>query len=493
LSSNDRWDVAVIGAGFGGLGAALTLAERGARVVLCESLNYPGGCASSFRRGGFSFDAGATLFAGLAQEQLFGGWVRRYGLDVQVDWPDPVVELRAPGLVLPVERRRDALLERFCAMPSAPVRGLETFFADQRRTADLLWGTFDRPDLLPPFDAASVLTHLRRLPRYLLLLRQVGRSLDTLLARHGLERFEPLRIYLDALCQITVQCNSRQAEAPLALAAMDYTYRGAGHVRGGIGRLAWGLLEAARRLGVDVRLPNRVRGLRPCPSDGWCVETREGSLRAGRVVANLLPQSLLKLLGAPPGAHPSIDRLARRVSQGWGAAMLYLAARAPEATPQGPLHLELIQETAEPFTDGNHLFVSVGGSLDGQPSGHRTLTVSTHVTMDTLRNLDPPRQAEHMADIHRRMRRGLRSLAPEWAQRVSFDMTASPRTFERFTGRHAGFVGGVPRRSGLHNYLDSGPREVLPGLHIVGDSVLPGQGTLPAALGGVRLASRLVA
>ena len=34
-------------------------------------------------------------------------------------------------------------------------------------------------------------------------------------------RIEPLRIYLDALCQITVQCGLAEAEAPLALAAMD--------------------------------------------------------------------------------------------------------------------------------------------------------------------------------------------------------------------------------------------------------------------------------
>ncbi|HND32895.1 MAG TPA: FAD-dependent oxidoreductase, partial [Myxococcota bacterium] len=36
-------DVIVIGAGFGGLAAALSLAERGARVTLLEALTYPGG------------------------------------------------------------------------------------------------------------------------------------------------------------------------------------------------------------------------------------------------------------------------------------------------------------------------------------------------------------------------------------------------------------------------------------------------------------------
>ena len=51
-------------------------------------------------------------------------------------------------------------------------------------------------------------------------------------------RFTPLRTYLDALCQITVQCGATEAEAPFALGAMDYYWRGTGHVRGGIGQLA---------------------------------------------------------------------------------------------------------------------------------------------------------------------------------------------------------------------------------------------------------------
>ena len=36
----ERYDALIVGAGFGGLGAALTLAERGVRVVVCEALRY---------------------------------------------------------------------------------------------------------------------------------------------------------------------------------------------------------------------------------------------------------------------------------------------------------------------------------------------------------------------------------------------------------------------------------------------------------------------
>ena len=91
----ERVDVAVIGAGFGGLGAALSLAERGADVALLETLSYPGGCASTYRRRGCRFESGATLFSGFGEGQLFADWIARHGLDVRVDFLDPVVTLRS--------------------------------------------------------------------------------------------------------------------------------------------------------------------------------------------------------------------------------------------------------------------------------------------------------------------------------------------------------------------------------------------------------------
>jgi cation diffusion facilitator CzcD-associated flavoprotein CzcO len=53
------YDAVVVGAGFGGLGTALELTRRGARVALCETFNYPGGCASTLHRHGFAFESAA--------------------------------------------------------------------------------------------------------------------------------------------------------------------------------------------------------------------------------------------------------------------------------------------------------------------------------------------------------------------------------------------------------------------------------------------------
>ena len=474
-------DVLVIGAGFGGLGAALELADAGRDVVLCEALNYPGGCASTFTRGGARYEAGATLFSGFGPGQLMRRWIDHHRLAVEVDWIDPVLELRTPNLTIPVPRDRNALLRFFQELPGAPVERLASWFAFQERIADTLWSLFDEPELLPPFRPTTLIRHI---PGYLPLLSLAGRPLVAVLRRFGLDRFEPLRTYLDAVCQITVQVGVEEAEAPFAIAATDYFFRGTGHVHGGVGALAEALCTGIRRRGGEVRLANRVRGIRRM-TDGWEVDTRRGVLQARHVVANLLPQALDTLIAGP--SIPALARLSRRVQTGWGATMLYLQLDRDADLPHHAHHTQLIADPSLPLRDGNHLLASVSArDEDRAPEGRRTVTVSTHVDMAT------PLSAERIEAVQERLRQTLRERAPALWDAVVHELTASPRTFERFTRRPGGYVGGIPRRAGLAQYLDLFQGPVAPGLHLVGDTVFPGQSTLATAVGGHRVAARIL-
>ena len=85
------------------------------------------------------------------------------------------------------------------------------------------------------------------------------------------------------------------------------------------------------------------------------------------------------------------------------------------------------------------------------------------------------------------MRATLQARAPELVEDVVLTMPASPRTFERFTKRPLGRVGGVPRRVGIHHYLSITPMQAAKNFYLVGDSAFPGQSTLACALGGQRL------
>ncbi len=53
----EQYDVIVVGAGNGGLAAASLIAKAGYRTLVLEKHNLPGGCATSFVRGRFEFEA----------------------------------------------------------------------------------------------------------------------------------------------------------------------------------------------------------------------------------------------------------------------------------------------------------------------------------------------------------------------------------------------------------------------------------------------------
>ncbi|NQU64517.1 MAG: NAD(P)/FAD-dependent oxidoreductase [SAR324 cluster bacterium] len=66
------YEAVVIGAGNGGLTAAVTLARSGVKTLLLERHNIPGGCATSFLRGRFEFEVALHQLSGVGTEGFAG-------------------------------------------------------------------------------------------------------------------------------------------------------------------------------------------------------------------------------------------------------------------------------------------------------------------------------------------------------------------------------------------------------------------------------------
>lgn len=488
------FDVAVVGAGFGGLATALRCAELGAKVLLIERLNYPGGCASTFSRNGLKLEAGATLFSGFGPGHLFNRWIKQHALDVQVTTPHPLVRFRSQHTALEIGSDREAFIASLCGLYPESTAELKRFFVWQEKIAGLLWQLFEDPRLLPPFGMSALWTHMVRSPTYFPLLLIAGKSLLQVMERFSVAHLKGLRDYADAVSQITVQASAAQAEAPFALATMDYYFRGTAHVVGGIGVLANALTQAVAKLGGEVRLGERVTTVSAPPEHGgvYRITSSKGSYLAKRVALNLTPTVASEVLEVPN--HPLLRKLAERVDDGWGAVMWYFAlpSDVEQVLPHAH-HVELVADAAQPFCEGNHVFCSISDVKETlrAPDGLRTVTMSTHLALSRLRGLDKQQRAELVQSVQDRMWATLQLRAPEIAKHAEQKMPASPRTFERFTGRQAGAVGGIPRRVGLHHYFRMGLVEPMKGVWLVGDSVGLGQSTLATALTGLKVAERM--
>ena len=75
-----KYDVAVIGAGLGGLKCALLLAKAGRSVLVLEKECHVGGCLQSYRRRGLDYDTGFHYVGGLGEGQSLHDAFARLGL-----------------------------------------------------------------------------------------------------------------------------------------------------------------------------------------------------------------------------------------------------------------------------------------------------------------------------------------------------------------------------------------------------------------------------
>ena len=85
MSNNSNYDIIVIGAGCGGLTAAVCAAQKGKKVLLLERHNAPGGFATSFVRGRFEFEASIDSLSCFGNSEGLGE-VRQIFDEIEIEY-----------------------------------------------------------------------------------------------------------------------------------------------------------------------------------------------------------------------------------------------------------------------------------------------------------------------------------------------------------------------------------------------------------------------
>jgi len=98
----------------------------------------------------------------------------------------------------------------------------------------------------------------------------------------------------------------------------------------------------------------------------------------------------------------------------------------------------------------------------------------------------PAAYADHRAAYAERLLAAAEQVIPGLPAAVRLALPGSPVTFQRFTRRPLGMVGGFPQTS---LFAARGPATGLANLWLAGDSVFPGQSTAGVTLSGMRVAA----
>ena len=479
--------VIVIGAGVGGLTVGALLAKAGLSVTVLEASENLGGCASTFEVDGFRFDVGATVAGGFAPD----GPMTRLAQWLDLCWDahpvEPVMVVHLPDGFSIIrwsdsERWRRERLRAFGEI-------VEPFWRWQERAAEVLWSLAMRlPPWLPQTRQEtlslfrSLFATLTTYPSSLRLLPDAFRTV----AAHLPKGSSRLRQFVDAQLLIAAQCTSERANALYGAAALDLPRRGVTHLKGGMGTLAETLAEAIHRYGGVILRNCAASRIVMCSGKPIGVETENSDfLPADIVVANVTPFALAQLLGE---ASPRwLQRTLPYPEDGWGAFTLYLGVNEEIFLPDFATHHQIL--CSETFSEGNSVFLSVSPEWDETraPKGFRTLTLSTHTRLPQWWQAWQDGKATYerlKADYTERMLKAAERLLPSLRDAIRIALPGTPLTFQRYTLRPFGWVGGFPQTSLFRNVR---PR-IADGIWLVGDSVFPGQSTTAVAIAGMRVA-----
>ncbi len=125
----------VIGAGFGGLAAAIRLGAKGYRVTVLDRLDQPGGRGRVFRDKGFTFDAGPTVVtAPFLFEELWTLCGRRMSDDVDLRPVTPFYRVRfQDGTSFDYTGDPSAMRAQIAAFSPGDVEGYEAMLRKSER------------------------------------------------------------------------------------------------------------------------------------------------------------------------------------------------------------------------------------------------------------------------------------------------------------------------------------------------------------------------
>lgn len=481
----------VIGAGFGGLAAAVRLRALGYNVTVLEAGDQPGGRARVFQRDGFTFDAGPTVVtAPHLFDELFSALGRRREDYVEFVPVDPFYRCSFPdGECFDYVGDEERLLSQIEKLSPRDVDGYRRMVKQAEKIFDVGYTELADAPFGKVSDMLRIIPDLGRLSAY----RSVYGLVSSYIRDPRLRQvftFEPLLI------------GGNPMKAPGIYLLIHHLERkwGVHYAKGGTFAIVRGLVELLEEAGARICLNSPVSHIETDGGRATGVMLEDGRLlRADIVVCNADPTvvygSMLdeKVLRRNRPKRVMKKRQSMSLFVGYFGTKKQYAATRHHTIVLGSRYEQLLADIFERrvLAPDFSLYLHRPGASDPNmaPSGQDAFYVLSPVP-NQLSGIDWEKAAEPyfdsiLAELEKRELPGLRD-------NIVTKFSVDPRYFETELRSHQGAAFGLEplmSQSAYFRYHNASPD--VPGLFFVGASTHPGAG-MPGVLCSAKVLEKVV-
>ncbi|MBD3922207.1 NAD(P)/FAD-dependent oxidoreductase [Paenibacillus sp. PR3] len=459
---NETYDAIIIGSGLAGLTAAALLAQDGAKVLVLEQHYIVGGCASTFRRGKFLFDAAVHLIGGCEQGGEIYSIYEKLGLLDQIGFieskPMCHISLGQSQYEIPANLYQlSSNMENWFPEDKQAIR--ETMEEIIQLGGAILRGDYEDDE---------------QITQRVLELKNVS------FAEYLNNRFShPHASMVLGSLHPYIGVPTKQLSVLYMMSTMASYHGGAYYTRGSSQKLADVLKDYIQSQNGVVRIKRRVEKI--ICSEGkvqGVIDHKGNQYNSSIIISNAdLKTTLFKLLGEEY-LPPSYNKRINRMVPSYSAVILYAAIQNDGALIDFP-HEQFILPDNELDSEQKYLFdplnnetdpgisVCCPSTLDSglAPEGYSVLSF---MAMCDAAVVERVREEKGKSFVHEKFLDLLENKLPGIRKRLVIQEFATPRTIERYTSNHNGSIYGWMKSADQRWTSDIGPRTPVQGLYLAG-------------------------